>query len=213
MKAFALSALVAGAALTASPAMAQTFTLDFEGAEGYVNPILDFYNGGTDSLGQSGTNYGVSFSADAVALSNDALGPYFSNAPSPITALFALGDNAFMNVAAGFVDGLTFQYSSSASVLDAVRIYSGMNGTGTLLASASLFGNAAIGCTDTPFCRFDLTSVMFAGTALSVSFAGGNPNVLFDDISITAVPEPGSVALLLAGLGVVGLLARRRSAV
>lgn len=32
------------------------------------------------------------------------------------------------------------------------------------------------------------------------------------DVSVSAVPEPGSTALLLAGLGVVGLMAKRRSA-
>ncbi len=210
MRRFALSALVAGAVLAASPAIAQTFTLDFEGAEGYVNPILDFYNGGTDSLGQSGLNLGVSFTEAAVGLSNDELGPYYSNAPSPLTVMYAADATAFMNVAAGFFGGLRFEYSSLDSVLDAVTIWSGLNGTGTLLASASLFGNAGIGCTDTDFCRFDLTSVQFAGVAQSVNFGGGSPNVVFDDISITAVPEPGTVALLAAGLGVIVLLARRR---
>lgn len=210
MKTIAIAALVAGAALTASPAMAQTFTLDFEGAAGYVNPILEFYNGGTDSLGQSGPNLGVSFTEAAVALSNDVLGPYYSNAPSPLTVMYAADATAVMNVAVGFTGGLTFEYSSSESVLDAVKIYSGLNGTGTLLASASLFGNAAIGCSDTAFCRFDLTSVQFAGVAQSISFGGGTPNVLFDDVTITVVPEPGTYAMLLAGLGVVSLLVRRR---
>lgn len=210
MNRFALSTLVAGAVLAANPALAQTFTLDFEGAEGYVNPILDFYNGGTDSLGQSGPNLGVSFTEAAAALSNDLLGPYYSNAPSPITVMYAADATAIMNVAAGFVGGLRFEYSSSQSVLDAVQIYSGLNGTGTLLASASLFGNAGIGCTDTAFCRFDLTSVQFAGVAQSVSFGGGTPNVLFDDVTITAVPEPGTYALFVAGLAAIGLLVRRR---
>lgn len=212
MNRFALSALVAGAALAASPAFAQTFTLDFEGAAGFVEPILEFYNGGTNSLGQSGPNLGVSFTDGAVALSNDALGPYYAGAPSPITVMYAFDSTAIMNVAAGFVGGLTFEYSSAMAVLDAVKIYSGLNATGTLLASASLFGNAGIACTGPAFCRFDLTSVQFAGVAQSVSFGGGTPNVLFDDITITAVPEPGTVALLAAGLGVLGLLARRRRA-
>lgn len=32
-----------------------------------------------------------------------------------------------------------------------------------------------------------------------------------DNVSVTAVPEPGSLAMLLAGLGMVGTIARRRS--
>lgn len=211
MNLYALSALaVAASVLAASPAAAQTFTLDFEGAAGYVNPILNFYNGGTDGQGLTGPNLGVSFTDAAVALSNDELGPYFANAPTPLTVMFAADNTAVMNVAAGMVGGLSFEYSSSVAVLDAVKIYSGLDGTGTLLASASLFGNAAIGCTTTAFCRFDLTSVQFAGVAQSISFGGGSPNVLFDDITVTVVPEPGTYALLLAGLGVVGLLGQRR---
>ncbi len=207
MKTLAFAALTA---LAAAPALAQPVTLDFEGAAGYVNPILDFYNGGTDSLGQSGPNLGISFLAGAVALSNDALGPYYAGAPSPLTVMYAADTTAIMNVAAGMAGGLSFQYAAASAVLDAVKIYSGLNATGTLLASASLFGNAAIACTGPAFCRFDPTSVMFAGVARSISFAGGTPNVLFDNISVTVVPEPGTYALLLAGLGVVGFLVSRR---
>lgn len=42
----------------------------------------------------------------------------------------------------------------------------------------------------------------------ALSFRG--TGVVLDDLHVTAVPEPGTTAMLLAGLGAVGLLARRR---
>ena len=197
------------AVLTAAPAAAQTVTLDFEGAVGYVNSILEFYNGGTDSLGQSGPNFGVSFTEAAVGLSNDPLGPYYANAPSPLTVLFGFGGTAVMNVASGFADRLVFSYSSTISTLDAVKVYAGLNATSTLLSSASLLGNSTLACSGA-FCRFDLTSVQFAGVAKSVSFGGNAPNVLFDDITISVVPEPSTYLLLAGGLFAVGMVKRRR---
>ena len=200
------------ALLAAVPALAQAVTLDFEGAAGYVNAIGDFYNGGTDGLGQSGPNYGVSFTSGAVALSNDALGPYYADAPSPLTVMYAADSSATMNVAAGFTGRLMFWYSSLENSLDAVSIYSGLNGTGTMLASASLFGNASIGCTGTAFCNFDPTSVMFAGTARSIGFGGNAGKVLFDNVTITAIPEPSTYLLFALGLAAVGFVKRRRAA-
>lgn len=204
------------AMLVAAPAFAQTtVVLDFEGAPGFVNGIEEFYNGGTDSLGQSGPNYGVSFSSTAVGLSNDAVATYYADAPSPLTVMFALDvdgtttASTFMNVAVGFVNTLTFAYSAVESGLSLVNIYSGLNGTGSLLASVNLLGNAATGCTG-PFCNFDQASVQFAGLARSASFGGGI-NVLYDDITIAAVPEPSSYLLMALGVAaLVGVAKRRR---
>jgi len=42
----------------------------------------------------------------------------------------------------------------------------------------------------------------------ALSFKG--TGVVLDDLHVTAVPEPGTMAMLLAGVGAVGLLARRR---
>ena len=198
------------ALLSAAPAFAANVTITFESAPGYVNPILEHYNGGVDSLGQSGTNFGVSFTDGAVALSNDALGPYYLNAPTNGTAMYAFDSTAVMNVANGFQDGLTFYYSSSAVTLDAVKVYSGLNATGTLLASASLYNNAQDDCTGAAFCRFTLTSVQFAGIGKSISFAGNSPNVLYDNIGFTtAVPESSTWLLLATGLLAVGVAKRR----
>jgi hypothetical protein len=185
-------------------------TIDFEGAIGYVNPIAEFYNGGTDGAGNTGPNLGVSFTDAAVGVSNDVNFSYYSNAPTMGTVLAAFDSTATMNVAQGFSGQLTFWYSSSVSTLDAVNIYSGLNSTGTLLASASLFGNASLGCSDTPFCRFDLTSVKFAGVAQSVNFGGNAQFVAYDNIGITPVPELDTFVMLAAGLVAMAFIKRRQ---
>jgi len=195
------TSLIALAVAATLPTLAQAadITLSFEGATSFAS-IADFYS-----------DLGVSFSDAALALSNDELGPYFSHAPTPGTVMFASDSSAVMNVAAGFVDRLQFFYSAANGGLDLVNIYSGLNGTGTLLASVSLFGNAALACSDAPFCRFDLTSVKFAGVAHSVSFGGDAGFVAYDNVSITAVPEPSPLALLLAGTSALAFVVRRRS--
>jgi hypothetical protein len=191
--------------------------LTFEGATGYVNAIDQFYNGGTDSVGNSGPNFGISFTDTAVGISNDAAGTYYLNAPTMGTVMYALDETATMNVTHGFVNELTFYYSNlaAAPTQNAVNIYSGLNGTGTLLASLTLFGNASfgLGCTTgITHCRFDLTSVKFAGVAHSVNFGGNATNIAFDNIglSVTAVPEPESYLMLALGLVAVAFIKRRR---
>lgn len=208
MKPITTAALVL--AVTTSAWADAPVTIDFEGAVGYVNAIAEFYNGGTDGAGNSGANLGVSFTDAAVGISNDANFSYYSNAPTGGTVMAAFDTTATMNVASGFAGQLTFWYSSSVAALDAVNIYSGLNGTGTLLASASLFGNAKLGCSDTDFCRFDLTSVKFADIAKSVNFGGNAQFVAYDNIGITPVPELDTYVMLAAGLVAMALIKRRQ---
>jgi hypothetical protein len=203
--------LTLAAALLAAPAFAADTVIDFEGVTSFAS-IQAYYDGGTDSAGAAGPNLGVSFTDAALALSNDALGPYFSHAPSPPSVMFATDATATMNVAAGFTGELAFWYSASAPALDVVKIYSGADGSGALLGAISLSENATLGgCSDSPYCNWQRISLSFAGTAHSVSFGGNFGSVAFDDVTITAVPEPAS-ALLMA-LGGCGLLlaARRRA--
>jgi hypothetical protein len=188
-----------------SPALAANTVITFETVTSFAS-IANFYNGGTDSEGFSGPNLGVSFGLDALGLVNDVLGPYFSNAPSAVGVMTPVGPDATMNVAAGFVDSISFYYSSDALANSAVNVWSDLNGTGQLLASFNLVANAqSSGCSDSPFCRFDQLFSTFAGVAHSVTF---NAPVGIDNIAITQVPEPAS-ALLMA-LGVAGLLMARR---
>lgn len=214
MKLITAAALVLATTTSAwaTPNTTAPITIDFEGAAGYFNPIADFYNGGTDGVGNTGSNLGVSFTDAAVGVSNDANFSYYSNAPTLGTVMTAYDASAMMNVVQGFFGALTFWYSSSAATTNAVNIYSGLNGTGTLLASANLAGNAMLGCSDTSFCRFDLTSVAFSGVAQSVNFGGNAQFVAFDNIGITPVPELETYALLAAGLAAMGFIKRRQQA-
>lgn len=206
-----LSVLAAGV-LAASLVQAATPVLvDFETPTSFAS-ILEHYNGGTDDAGMSGPALGVSFKGDALALANDALGPYFSHAPSALGVMAPVGGDATMNVAGGFSGSIGFWYSASAFVLQGVNVWSGLDGSGTLLASFNLVSNAqADGCSSSGHCRFDQLTSSFYGTGRSVTFGNAANAALFDNISISAVPEPTTVLMMSLGLGGL-MLARRRRA-
>ena len=203
----------------APAANAAVVTLTFEGI-GNQASINDFYNGGTDSNGNSGTDYGINFSSASLGLiDSDAPGGTgnFANEPSASTiAFFLTGSAATMNVAAGFDTGFSFFYSSFQDAY--VTVYSGLNATGSVLATLSLSTNFnAGGCVGDPnggACHWDPIGVTFAGTAHSVDFGGVANQAGFDNVTLGSatpgVPEPAAWALMIAGFGMVGTAARRR---
>lgn len=213
MKLFSVATL---ALMAAAPAFANTtLTLDFEGSTSFSS-VAEFYNGGTDGAGQTGVNRGVSFTGAVLALSNDGTGTgtngdFFSHAPSPRTVMFATDASAVMNVAAGMVNEVSFYYSNQTPAFDIVKIFSGADGTGIELGTFSMNKNAQKnGCSDSAFCNWQKISVSFGGTAHSVSFGGNAGEIAYDNISITAVPEPQTYAMMMAGLLALGFMVRRR---
>jgi hypothetical protein len=230
-----LKATLAAASMLALPvtANAAVVSLNFEGVNatypsGFAN-ILGFYNGGTSSDGTSGTNYGIDFGSNALAIclnsqsvtcSNTSRGG-FGDPNSQKGGLFFLdGSETFMNVAAGFTTGFSFNYVSY-SYSGSVSVYDGINGTGNLLATLNLSPNAG-SCPgyNAGFCPFSAVGVNFAGTAKSVSFAGVANQIVFDDVTFGSstpgnggVPEPAAWAMMLAGFGLVGAAMRRREKV
>lgn len=182
------------ALFAAAPAMAVPVTIDFETAPDWA-PIADHY-----------ASSGVSFTGGADGLKNsDPDFPFFSNAPSALGIMVGNLAPAVMNVAGGLSGAFSFWYSSMDAVSGGVNVWSGLNGTGDLLASFDLLGNSMDGCDDTAFCHFDQLSSRFKGVAYSVTFSEA---IGFDDLAFNAVPEPASA--LLVGLGLAGLAAGSR---
>ncbi len=197
------------ALLVAAPAFAlPAITIDFEAVSSFA-PIAGFYDGGADGAGQTGPALGATFGADALGLKND-FEVYFTNAPSPLGVMTPVGADATLNFAQGFAGTLSLQYASSEAVADGVQVWSGLDGSGALLASFDLAANAqAGGCRDSAYCHFSALVGGFAGTARSVSFGNAAYAAAFDDISLSPVPEPSAALLMALGLA-GGLVAARQ---
>jgi len=199
------------------PAHADSFFLNFQYLKN-LEPIANFYNGGTGGFGSyagAGKNYGVTFSSNALGLRSylNGGGGNFASTPLGTPAVFFnSGSTGSMTVANGFTTGVNFFYASLAPAT--ITIWSGANGTGTILASVTLGvnGGAAAGCTGaTLYCNWTDVSVAFSGTANSITFTGPANYLGITDVTIgssrTAIPEPGT--FLLLGSGVITISLRK----
>lgn len=187
--------------LATSPAFAAIdFSVDFENTWDFSNgDINEYYNGGTAADGTSGANLGVSF-VNVSGLSNDELGPYYSNSPSLVGIAYP-HDTAYINVASGVDNNLSFWYSSATPVVGAVTAWSGLNGTGTQLGSFDL---SATGTFD----NWTHGSFTFAGTAQSFDLTTAAANFVAID-NVSNVPVPAAVWLFGTGLAMFGAVRRR----
>jgi len=142
------------------------------------------------------TNYGGGFWSGFVSAAG------FGATSNPNIA-YTSGSVGLFEWSAGFTS-LTF--SAGVFLPGTFDVYSGLGGTGTLL------GSLTIGNPPADPLAFYTTGVSFTGVARSVVVSGGQDGVGWDDVTITSVPEPSTLALLVPAIGMVGIAARRRRA-
>lgn len=176
---------------------ANVFTEDFEGygaVSGYVNiPIgslgsLSDWTVGFDSVDVINGAYGA-ISGNSIDLNGNGPGSITRSFATIVGATYTLDYQYNSNgVAAPFA--ITFGTVSSSNLLGSPQ--------GTVLAAPTL-------------------SFVGDGTTQTVSFAaigGGASGAVIDNVvvNVTPVPEATEAAMLLAGLGVIAFMVRRRSA-
>jgi hypothetical protein len=204
----ALLAATASVTLLMAAEAHATVVLTFEGLQN-KEEILSYYSGGNGSLGSGpGPSYGITFGSTALASISSLAGGTgnFRNEPSPSTALFFGGtaSSGVMDVTSGFTDELSFYYSAVGA--GTVTVKSGLDGTGSMLATLTLPDTGNNGPSGSFFNMWDQVSVSFAGPAESVVFSGTVNGIGFDNITLGAVPAPALGHGLTGALAVGGIL-------
>ncbi len=180
-----------------------------------LQSVGSFYDG---SGGNGIPNYGVSFSNFwGLRSGNGSFSADPTKTPIVFINTLATGNagpsvTGTMTVGPGFSNGLNFLFSADfgSNQSELITIWSGANGTGTVLATLRLYTNDS-GCN---YCLWTAASTSFSGTAHSVTFSGPADEMGITDITLgstrTAIPEPSPLYLLGTGLAAVSAGKLRR---
>ena len=212
----------ATAALLLSAGIASAATLDFNGATPCVSTdafvTLSTQGAATCSTTTAPTtlSQAICLNAVGVSCSNTSRGGVGDPTSDKGGLFFLSGAETFMNVAAGFDTGFSFNYTAPFQG-GTINVFAGLGGTGALLGSIVL-GLTTSGCGPefgADFCPFKSAFIAFAGIAQSVSFGGVANQIVFDDVtfgSITPgeIPVPAALPLLLTAIGGLGVASRFR---
>jgi hypothetical protein len=179
-------ALVLACAFLASNASA-SIEIDFNGV-GNGAAVNDYYNGGTDSLGNIGINYGIHFNGGVV---NNGI------VTGPVSVTFAPTNNVSQ---VDFLMSQTFGDSTIATfstLYGEDRLHVDRTPAALGLVRGRLIYDAFAGLYQINFGVSQLDNLAFTSTTWNGPF-------------VSQVPEPETYAMLLAGLGVVSFAARRK---
>ncbi|MDL2337097.1 MAG: VPLPA-CTERM sorting domain-containing protein [Pseudomonadota bacterium] len=147
----------------------------------------------------------INFSNSVTVTSDPAFFEFTGN-PSGLSVMVvnaAEGATSVMNVTTGFVGNASFSFSNISGATGTVSVFSGLNATGSTLASFTLAANDNLN-------QWYQLSQDFVGTAYSISFAGNDGNIAYDNVTVNAVPLPAALLLFPFGAAGLGLTARRK---
>jgi hypothetical protein len=182
---------------------------DFESfATGTVTALTLSGGGLTATLTRGGLSFSIINLSGIVSPSfgSRTLDPFSNTNSTPFLLNFSQGITGLSIDMGDFVP-------SDDDVLS-LQLFSGLNGTGTLLGSSSI-PQPGTG-SGFPFLTPSVTGVTGAQSAVFIGGSSGFPNsVYYDNIRVTlngttTVPEPSTFALLVTGLVGVGFFARKR---
>jgi len=211
--------LIAGAVLALSTGVAQAITTN-----GFANGGFEIPDGtGAQSWLAAAAGYTLSTDARTGEFAAQLASPAFNAA---VMLQNSIEQGGLPPLTVGDTPELSFWAKGFAgttgNVLFALRY---LDGTGNILASSgNVFFQGSINESDWTEITYNLGAVPAGATAAFIEFSQAmgpiDPpsllpgKVLIDDLylGVAAIPEPGTYALFLAGLGVVGSLARRRRA-
>jgi hypothetical protein len=207
MAKFAIKMIAAAAVLAAVSGAAQAHVIDF-------NTYVGLPNNGTyfETYAPLFTD-GYVFTTERNFTRHGHLinNPAFCGQGCAVDGTQYLGGN-MANLVMKLVSGGTF----SVTTFDATKAYYHHNRPDKIIAEGMVQGGGMVTQTfDLPTDNFGSFQLTGFSNLLTLTFRGADANGVAGDLwigvdNIAAVPEPATYALLLAGLGGIALLARRR---
>ncbi len=232
IKHITLPAVAAAVALCAGSASAASFTMDFDGLNNtgipvapdnlgvpvpdqtFGSAVLGYYNGDEPFDRTGNQDYDTTFDDAALAVcARTAAQGCKGNFPNANSGKWVVMSATTSSFNLRLTDGLmlasaSFYYNANGDgSKPGVALYSGNNLIGDALAFNECSGAAWCG-----WARAEIPQDRLTGHMITrIEFLGTQNKVVFDDITLSTspIPEPSAYLLLLPGLLVMGIAARR----